>query len=59
MEPLIRSGERVKLEPVLAEDLESGDIVLVRVQGRVYLHFIKTREGSRFQIGNNQGHSNG
>jgi hypothetical protein len=36
-----------------------GDIVLVRVNGRVYLHLIKAVGGGRFLIGNNKGGVNG
>ncbi len=61
MVPLIRSGQEVVVGPI--EDaglLRKGDIVLVRVSGRDYLHLIKAvRPGPRFQIGNNRGGING
>lgn len=40
-------------------DLTVGDVVLVRVHGRVYLHLIKATDGGRFLIGNNRGGING
>ena len=45
--------------PCRKEDLCVGDIVLVRVRGRVYLHLIKAIDGQRFLIGNNHGGING
>jgi hypothetical protein len=36
-----------------------GDIVLVRVRGRVYPHLIKAVDGRRFLIGNNHDGING
>lgn len=60
MLPLIRSGEDVRLEPIAPdEEVDVGDIVLVRVGGRVYLHLVRAKEGDRLQIANNRGHVNG
>lgn len=59
MKPKVKSGQLVTLEPVETEDLQKGDIVLVKVSGRVYLHLIKAIDGARFQIANNRGHVNG
>lgn len=55
----VESGDLVKLKKVLAQDINPGDIVLVRVKGRTYLHLVKARRGNRFQIGNNRGRING
>jgi hypothetical protein len=55
----VNSGDLVTLEPVQPENLSVGDIVLVRVNGNVYLHLIKAINGPRFQIGNNRGKING
>lgn len=57
----IESGQLVTVEPVMADTkLEVGDVVLCRVAGSSYLHFIKaTRPDGSFQIGNNKGHING
>ena len=55
----VNDGDLVTLEPVSPETLTVGDIVLVRVHGRDYLHLVKAIDGGRFQIGNNRGGING
>ena len=57
----IESGQlcTVEVEPVDAETLEVGDIVLCKVRGAQYLHLIKAIRGEQFQIGNNRGGING
>jgi hypothetical protein len=52
-------GNLVTVEPCDPETLQAEDIVLVRVNGRDYLHLIKAVSGERFQIGNNRGRING
>ncbi len=59
MKPKVHDGDTVTVEPWRPEDLAPGDIVLVRVHGRDYLHLIRSIDGSRFLIGNNRGHDNG
>jgi hypothetical protein len=70
MRPKVCDGDRVTLEPVTSDSLvEVGDIVLVRVKGRDYLHLVKairgdTRKpprasGTLYQIGNNKTGING
>lgn len=61
MRPLIPSRSEVTIAPVQVDRLESGDIVLVRVAGHVYLHKVLAvdREHRRVQIGNNRGGVNG
>ena len=59
MSPRIRSGDLCTVEPVDCEHLRAGDIVLCRVRGAEYLHFVKAIQGERFQIGNNRGGING
>src|SRR5207245_4534558 len=54
----IESGQLCTVEPV-QDDLNVGDIVLCKVNGKQYLHLIKAIQGNRFQIGNNRGHING
>jgi hypothetical protein len=49
----------VELEPATELDLQVGDIVLVRLKGRDYLHLIKAINGGRCLIGNNRGGING
>lgn len=55
----VNDGDLVTLEPVAPEALAVGDIVLVRVHGRDYLHLVKAIDNGRFQIGNNRGGING
>jgi hypothetical protein len=59
MKGRIESGQLCMVEPVDASSLRVDDIVLCRVNGREYLHFIKAIQGGRFQIGNNRGRING
>lgn len=55
----IESGQLCTVEPVNAETLKVGDIVLCKVNGQEYLHLVKAIQGERFQIGNNRGKING
>ena len=55
----VESGQLCTVDPIDAEKLEVGDIVLCKVNGREYLHLIKAIQGKRFQIGNNRGRING
>ena len=55
----IESGQLCTVEPVDPTTLEVGDIVLCKVNGAEYLHFVKAIQGARFQIGNNRGGING
>jgi hypothetical protein len=59
MKGKVNDGDLVTIEPCDVEKLAVGDIVLVRVRGRDYLHLIKAIEGGRFLIGNNRGGING
>lgn len=59
MKGKVNDGDLVTLAPCVAENLAAGDIVLVRVSGRDYLHLVKAVDGKRFQIGNNRGGING
>ena len=59
MKGKVNDGDLVTLEPCATENLSVGDIVLVRVSGRDYLHLVKAIDGKRFQIGNNRGGTNG
>jgi hypothetical protein len=55
----IESGQLCEVAPWNGE-LVSGDIVLVKVNGRTYLHLIKqVSKSGTFLIGNNKGHNNG
>lgn len=59
----VESGDIVQIEPCNPDTLVTGDIVLVKVKGNVYLHLIKAikqeKDKLRFQIGNNVGGING
>jgi phage repressor protein C with HTH and peptisase S24 domain len=60
MTPIIRSGQKLKIEPVIhAEELKKGDIVFCKVHGNYYIHKITGIKGEQFQISNNHGHVNG
>ncbi len=59
MAPRIESGQRCTVEPVDVATLRAGDIVLCKVHGTEYLHFVKAVQGARYQIGNNRGGING
>jgi SOS-response transcriptional repressor LexA len=55
----VEDGDVVTVEPLGARELQVGDVVLVRVRGREYLHLIKAAQGNRYLIGNNRGGVNG
>lgn len=55
----VNDGDRVTLAPADLEQLQVGDVVLVRVKGNVFLHLIKAKNDGRFLIGNNRGKING
>jgi hypothetical protein len=59
MKGKVNDGNLVTLAPCKAAELKVGDVVLVHVHGRDYLHLIKAIDGERFQIGNNRGGVNG
>jgi hypothetical protein len=59
MKGKVESGQLCTVKPITENcTLEKGDIVLCKVNGREYLHLIKAIQGSRYQIGNNQGRIN-
>lgn len=59
MKGRVNDGDLVTIEPCDPAILQPGEIVLVRVRGRDYLHLVKAVSGGRYQIGNNRGHING
>ena len=60
MTPKIKSGELCTVAPIADHaTLETGDIVLCKVNGSQYIHLISAIQGPRFQISNNQGRVNG
>lgn len=60
MVPRIHSGQKHKLAPATWEDVQVGDIVYCKVNGRFYTHLVKAKNDERgCQIGNNRGNING
>jgi hypothetical protein len=61
MEPVIPSGSRLTIEPVKVDEIELGDVVLVRVSGETMLHLVKgiDRPGRRVEISGTSGPANG
>jgi hypothetical protein len=59
MKGKVNDGDVVTVQPCKPGELSVGDVVLVRVHGRDYLHLIKAIDGERFLIGNNRGGTNG
>ena len=59
MLPLIKSKQPVTIEAVDTSKLERGDIVYVKVNGRVYTHRVLALRHGEAQIGNNKGGVNG
>lgn len=63
MEPKIKSGQLVTVTPKSPADIVVGDIVLCRVRGKQYLHYVKAKrlEADRhmFMIANASGLENG
>lgn len=62
MTPAIKSGQLVTVSPVgPSTRISSNDIVLCRVHGREYLHFVNAvkNDGKQFVIGNAHGFING
>lgn len=55
----VNSGDLVTLVPCDPAQLKAGDVVLVKVKGRVYLHLVKAINNGRWLIGNNWGGING
>jgi hypothetical protein len=60
MLPKLKSGVKVTLCPFKLEDCNVGDIVLSKVKGTHYLHYVKAiASDGKVQIGNAHGHING
>ncbi len=58
MTPKVQSGELCTVEP-LKDDPVPGDVVMCKVHGMEYLHFVKAVRDGEFQIGNAHGKING
>lgn len=59
MRPLIKHREPVRLEPVDTSKLEKGDMVFVKVKGKIYTHKVLALKDDKVMIGNNHGGVNG
>jgi len=61
MDPIIKSGQRVRVEPVDVGRLEIGDVVMVEVNGDKMLHLISAidRASRRVEIAGSSGAVNG
>ena len=61
MEPIIKSGQRVKVAPVAADRLEIGDIVIAEVNGDKMLHLVSAIDSGsrRVEIAGSSGAVNG
>jgi hypothetical protein len=60
MLPKMKSGVKVTVRPCKLEDCEVGDIVLSKVHGAHYMHYVKAvASDGKVQIGNAHGHING
>ena len=55
----IEDNQLVTVKPCEMNELAAGDVVLVKVNGRDYLHLIKAIDRGRYLIGNNKGKING
>ena len=61
MDPIIKSGQRVRVEPVDRDRLEVGDAVMVEVNGSSMLHLVSAidLERRRVEIAGTGGEVNG
>lgn len=59
MRPHIRSGQLVTVRPCGDDAPRVNDIVLAKVRGAEYLHFVRAMRGGQVLIGNAHGHENG
>jgi len=60
MSPVIKNKQKVTLAPIEWYDCQVNDIVLCKVKGKNFLHFVKAKNLIHgVQIGNNRGYING
>jgi hypothetical protein len=61
MDPIIKSGQRVRVEPVDPDRLEVGDAVMVEVNGNNMLHLVSAIDNvnHRVEIASSSGAVNG
>lgn len=59
MKPRIHHRQPITLAPAQVDKIEEGDIVMVKVKGRIFTHLVKATNVDQVLIGNNHGHING
>lgn len=59
MTPIIKHRQPITIAPVDTHKVTEGDIVLVKVKGRIYTHLVHATNMDRVLIGNNHGRVNG
>jgi len=61
MTPKIKSGQKIRLEPLGDRVVKKGAIVFCKVNGNEYVHLVTAirNNGESVQISNNHGHVNG
>lgn len=59
MTPIIKSGQKHRLQPITIEDAKVGDIVYCKVAGKYYTHLVTAKSNRGCQISNNHGYVNG
>jgi hypothetical protein len=59
MQPRIKSGQLVTVEPINRNPPQVGEAVLCWVTGAQYVHLVVAVQGERCLIGNNKGRTNG
>jgi len=60
MLPKMKNGCKVTVHPCKLGDCKVGDVVLAKVRGTHYLHYVKAiASDGKVQIGNAHGHING
>lgn len=59
MTPRIKSGQLCTVEPANVTQVEQGDVVLCKVQGKVFLHLVSGKHELQVKISNAHGRCNG
>ena len=59
MSPIIKNGDRYRLEPCSIEEAKVGDIVFCKVKGRYFTPLVTAIGDKGCLISNNRGHNNG
>lgn len=60
MVPIVKTGQKVTVEPIKLDAVQEGDAVFCKVKGSFYLHLVTgKRQDGAVQISNNKSHVNG